>query len=112
MLFRSVRVALAVVLLPLPLFLLVANVMLWTGAVEALKHGWVPIAVRADAGVPAGNVALLGKGAWPISRQAIGDRLSVPDLLAMAPIRARVAEEGAAYDQPGLFDERQDPEAR
>lgn len=76
----------------------------WTGAVEALKHGWVPVAVRSDAGVPAGNLALLSKGAWPIGTAAIGERLSVAELLAMVPARVGVREAGAAYDQPGLFD--------
>jgi len=35
----------------------------WAGATEALKAGWVPVWVRAGEGVPAGNAALIGRGA-------------------------------------------------
>lgn len=35
----------------------------WTGATESLKAGWVPVWVRAGEGVPAGNAALVARGA-------------------------------------------------
>lgn len=37
----------------------------WTGAAENLKAGWVPLFVRTGANVPAGNHALLKRGAIP-----------------------------------------------
>ena len=39
----------------------------WAGATETLKHGWVPLAVRSGDGIPAGNRALLAKGAIEFS---------------------------------------------
>jgi DNA processing protein len=40
----------------------------WAGATENLERGWVPLFVRDGADVPAGNRALIGRGA-----QAIGE---------------------------------------
>lgn len=39
----------------------------WTGAVEALKNGWVPVFVREDQDMPAGNKRLLAMGAKAIT---------------------------------------------
>jgi predicted Rossmann fold nucleotide-binding protein DprA/Smf involved in DNA uptake len=51
----------------------------WAGAVEALKAGWCPVFARTDPGVPAGNLALVKKGAVAIEQKALenaGDLLS------------------------------------
>lgn len=39
----------------------------WAGATEALKSGWVPVFVDGRSGAPAGNRALLARGARPFS---------------------------------------------
>lgn len=38
----------------------------WAGATEALKTGWVPVHARTGAGAPAGNAALVARGALPL----------------------------------------------
>ncbi len=77
----------------------------WTGALEALKHGWVPVAVRDGEGVPPGNRALRSRGAWPLSPLHVGPSLSAADLLKLAPpAPSKVAEVSAPYDQTRLFD--------
>ncbi|MDQ3811237.1 MAG: DNA-processing protein DprA [Chloroflexota bacterium] len=43
----------------------------WAGAVENLKHGWVPLFVRNGTDVPAGNHALLQRGAFPLSLETL-----------------------------------------
>jgi len=43
----------------------------WAGAVEALKAGWCPVFVRADPGVPPGNLELVKKGAVAIEQKAL-----------------------------------------
>ncbi len=53
----------------------------WTGAVEALKGGWVPVLVRDEPGVPAGNRSLVGLGAAPLSSDSIGESLKPADLI-------------------------------
>lgn len=79
----------------------------WTGAVEAIEGGWVPVLVRDGPDVPDGNRALIAKGGLSLPVEALaGDTLSVDDLVAFAPARERsVAEESAPYEQQGLFDE-------
>lgn len=42
----------------------------WTGAVENLKHGWVPLFVCGGDGIPDGNTALIGKGAIELAPEA------------------------------------------
>ena len=53
----------------------------WTGAVEALKGGWVPVLVRDGAGVPVGNRSLLALGAAPLTPEALADEMRPPDLI-------------------------------
>lgn len=78
----------------------------WTGAVEALKGGWVPLLVRDDPGVPAGNRALMGLGAAPISLESIGAAIRPAELVALASGAGRkVAEPSAPYQQAKLFDD-------
>jgi predicted Rossmann fold nucleotide-binding protein DprA/Smf involved in DNA uptake len=58
----------------------------WAGAVEAIDAGWVPVFVRDDPGVPAGNPALVERGGIPLAAGAIGDAVTVEGLLrAVAP---------------------------
>lgn len=78
----------------------------WTGAVEALKGGWVPVLVRDDANAPSGNRSLIALGAAPLSADAISAATSASDLLAIAgPVRRKVADPVAPYSQPSLLDE-------
>lgn len=78
----------------------------WTGAVEALKGGWVPVLVRDDPGVPAGNRSLVGLGAAPCSADSIGVTVKPADLVALASRPERkVAEAAAPYPQAKLFDD-------
>lgn len=78
----------------------------WTGAVEALKGGWVPILVRDDPGVPDGNRALLARGASPVRVADLEASMPAERLGAMATTaaRSRVAETPVEYDQVALFD--------
>jgi predicted Rossmann fold nucleotide-binding protein DprA/Smf involved in DNA uptake len=83
----------------------------WTGALEALKGGWVPVLVRDDPGVPAGNRSLLEMGAAPLLSAAIGESLSATELARSAGSGTSangapraVADSEAPYEQPRLFD--------
>lgn len=76
----------------------------WTGAVEALKGGWVPVLVRDEPGAPAGNRSLVGLGAAPLSSDSIGVAVTPVDLIELASRSGRkVAEAAAPYLQPTLF---------
>jgi predicted Rossmann fold nucleotide-binding protein DprA/Smf involved in DNA uptake len=78
----------------------------WTGAVEALKGGWVPVLVRDDPGVPAGNRSLAGLGAAPFSMDLIGVAVKPADLVELASRSGRkVADAAAPYLQSTLFDD-------
>jgi len=78
----------------------------WTGAIEALKSGWVPVLVRDDPGVPAGNRSLVGLGAAPLSSDSIGGALKPADLIDLASRSGRkVAEAAAPYQQSTLFED-------
>ena len=78
----------------------------WTGAVEALKAGWVPVLVRddADTAMPAGNAALIGKGGASLRAEDLREALTAADLIALAPATHRAAESEAPYEQGELFD--------
>lgn len=79
----------------------------WTGAIEAIEGGWVPVLVRDGPGVPAGNRALISKGGVPFPVEALaGEEVSVAALMALLPARERsVAEAPTPYEQQALFDE-------
>jgi DNA processing protein len=77
----------------------------WAGATEALKAGWVPVHVRAGAGAPAGNAALVARGALPLAEGpdvAGGLPAAVGEPYAEAPAREdapdRVAEQQTLFD--------------
>lgn len=77
----------------------------WTGAVEALDGGWVPVLVRDEAGVPAGNQALKTRGASPIRRADLAGTVTPAALRQLAvPYERRVAEPPLKYDQQRLFE--------
>jgi predicted Rossmann fold nucleotide-binding protein DprA/Smf involved in DNA uptake len=79
----------------------------WTGALEAIDAGWVPVLVRDGAGVPEGNRALRAKGGSSLPGDALdADTVSVADLMALVSVGARsVAEASTPYEQQALFDE-------
>jgi predicted Rossmann fold nucleotide-binding protein DprA/Smf involved in DNA uptake len=77
----------------------------WTGAVEAIKGGWVPVLVRDDPGVPAGNLSLIEQGAVPILTASIGASLSAIELARWAGEAPRQrADSDPTYEQQVLFD--------
>ena len=47
----------------------------WTGAIEALKHGWIPVFVVDGPDVPDGNRLLLEKGCLPFPEQFPTDNM-------------------------------------
>ena len=75
----------------------------WTGAIEALKGGWVPVVVRSGPGVPPGNAALVARGARALTEGAIPNALTSRDLLDMT-VPTKVAESEPGYGQQRLFD--------
>ena len=83
----------------------------WTGALEAIDSGWVPVFVREGPDVPDGNRALIAKGGVPLPEDAealAGGALSVADLRALVPAGERsraVAADPPPYGQQALFDE-------
>lgn len=79
----------------------------WTGAIEAIKGGWVPVLVRDGADVPDGNRALIAKGGVPLPAGIVdGDPATVETLLSLVPVGARqVGQDAAPYEQQSLFEE-------
>jgi predicted Rossmann fold nucleotide-binding protein DprA/Smf involved in DNA uptake len=81
----------------------------WTGAIEALKGGWVPVLVRDEVGAPTGNAALIARGASPLSDTMIGETTTAEALRTLAAAAgspsARVAEAVAPDAQARLFDD-------
>ncbi|MFY9610674.1 MAG: DNA-processing protein DprA [Blastocatellia bacterium] len=67
----------------------------WAGATEALKSGSCPVFVRMGDEVPAGNHALIRKGASPVAESDLKD---IDDLLSWMKSRS-----GLAVSQPSLF---------
>jgi predicted Rossmann fold nucleotide-binding protein DprA/Smf involved in DNA uptake len=76
------------------------------GALEALRVGWVPLFVRADAGAPPGNLDLIARGGIPLHLDALPEGRALAAWLAahaapqrpeaeLDPPPARVAEEPA-----------------
>jgi predicted Rossmann fold nucleotide-binding protein DprA/Smf involved in DNA uptake len=76
----------------------------WTGALEALKAGWVPVLVRAGEGVPDGNRELMRLGAGSLDAATPLDVVDLDLLRSFAlPATGLVAEDGAPYVQSELF---------
>ena len=75
----------------------------WTGAVEALDAGWVPVLVRSGAGVPEGNMKLIALGGRPLRLEDIGGSSNAANLVAAAgDAPTRAAEDPATYEQQKL----------
>lgn len=77
----------------------------WAGATEALKARWVPIYTRITGGLPAGNAALVSRGALPLDGQpaAVADLSTETSGYIEPPAGARshgvlVAEQQALFD--------------
>jgi predicted Rossmann fold nucleotide-binding protein DprA/Smf involved in DNA uptake len=79
----------------------------WTGAIEAIKGGWVPVLVRDTQDAPDGNRALIARGGVPLPAMVVdGDAVTVESLVSLVPAgERRVAEGPAPYQQQSLFDE-------
>ncbi|RRR65387.1 MAG: DNA-processing protein DprA [Candidatus Viridilinea halotolerans] len=54
----------------------------WSGATENLKHGWVPLFVRAEEPQLAGNRRLIELGGYSVDRRILNQRVSATDWLA------------------------------
>ncbi len=65
----------------------------WVGATEALKHGWVPLAVRSGEAVPAGSRALLARGAMEFSFKSAP--AAVPTSVVAEPATSTEAPDAA-----------------
>jgi len=82
----------------------------WAGAVENLEAGWAPLVVRADDGAPAGNAALLRRGATPLRREDLSSRADLRALYRVAAGEQRSRD--AAGDVLELPLKASDPGAR
>ncbi len=76
----------------------------WTGAVEALRGGWVPVLVRDEPGAPAGNRALIAQGATPIGPEDLDGPVTSAGLRELAGPKSSAAETAGPYGQASLFD--------
>jgi predicted Rossmann fold nucleotide-binding protein DprA/Smf involved in DNA uptake len=54
----------------------------WAGAVENLKHSWVPLFVRADAPLPLGNQGLIDKGGISVTLEELSRAESLRNWLS------------------------------
>ena len=72
----------------------------WAGAIEVLKHQWVPVLVHADAEVAKGNQALIERGGQPVRADDLAD---LPALVARVRLEP-VAAAGERETQQTLFD--------
>lgn len=78
----------------------------WTGAIEAIEAGWVPVLVRDGPSVPDGNRALIVKGGSSLPGDALdGETVSVAALLAHVPVRERSVADAPAPYQAALFED-------
>jgi predicted Rossmann fold nucleotide-binding protein DprA/Smf involved in DNA uptake len=76
----------------------------WTGAVEALDRDWVPVLVRDAPGTPAGNAALISRGAKALAVGDVGTSITAHDLVSLAGRLDRVAEAQPENGQQRLFE--------
>lgn len=75
----------------------------WTGAIENLRAGWVPLFVRDEADVPDGNRALLREGALPLRLHEMESTEDLPALLGTAASAQSRRSERPADSAPDLF---------
>ena len=84
----------------------------WAGATEAIKAAWVPVYVRAGEGVPAGNAALIARGA---SGLAGGPEIAADLPQPSSAYRAtamRPTEHDRVAEQQTLFEGGSEPTTR
>ena len=62
----------------------------WSGAVENIKKGWVPLWVKQTKDMAAGNDDLIGLGGIPLSSQT--NEVSIEELIGMTEYRAQDPE--------------------
>lgn len=75
----------------------------WAGAVEAMEAAWTPVLVRDDESAPAGNRALIVRGARGIDLAQIGETVDARKLVDFAaPGQHRAAEVVGRYEQQNL----------
>jgi len=70
----------------------------WAGAMETIKHGWVPVFVLEHEKMSAGNTLLLAKGALPFPHP-----FKEPPMQLQAWLKTRSAAIKPKPPQPGLF---------
>jgi predicted Rossmann fold nucleotide-binding protein DprA/Smf involved in DNA uptake len=75
----------------------------WAGAVEALKHEWVPVWVWDEAAAPSGNASLLRAGARGLGRDGLADSASLHDLLVSSVPDTRVEASDGADGHDDVF---------
>jgi predicted Rossmann fold nucleotide-binding protein DprA/Smf involved in DNA uptake len=73
----------------------------WAGAIEALQAGWVPVYVRVGDGVPAGNAALISRGAIALPDE-IDEEFTIGSL---AGSEVRTPAHAVREAAPTLWDE-------
>lgn len=73
----------------------------WSGAIEALNHGWVPLYVNAEAEVPKGNTDLIARGAISLTRPHLAD---LAGLAARTNVEASPTDTAEPLRQQTLFD--------
>ncbi len=84
----------------------------WAGATEALRAGWVPVYVRAGAGVPAGNAELIAHGATGLADgPEVAADLPLPSS-AYRETEMRPAEHERVAEQQTLFEGNPEPTSR
>jgi predicted Rossmann fold nucleotide-binding protein DprA/Smf involved in DNA uptake len=70
----------------------------WAGALENLKHRWIPLHVRAGSDAPAGNQRLIERGGQPIYEPALPPAERLIDWLARWPDGDEPVPPGVAGD--------------
>jgi hypothetical protein len=89
----------------------------WSGATENLKHGWVPLSVRAEPPIPEGNRKLIEKGGRPIDRRILREGVDLEERLFTATpltdiqssVRSLANADGAEVEE-GKPDDQRDTE--
>lgn len=69
----------------------------WAGAVENLDAGWTPVVVRAEERAPAGNAALLKRGATPLLNKDLDECTDLRALYRRATEEQRARGNAAAH---------------
>lgn len=85
----------------------------WTGAIENLRAGWVPLFVRDETDALEGNLALLREGALPLRLHELEGTADLPALLrSLERASAPQSAERTADPVPDLFASAAEPPAQ